>query len=49
MAAAVVSAVNCENPGIGALEGAHDAVDRIGLIWPDLVAKLDAGWVGDPY
>jgi len=46
-AANIVAGVNCTVSGIGHLEAAQGALDQIPLAFPDLGAKIMAGWRGE--
>jgi len=46
-AANIVGGINCTISGIGHLEKARDALEKIPRWFPDLAKKLDAGWPGD--
>ncbi len=48
MAGSIVGAANCEVSGIGSLESARDAVDRIEEVSPELAEKARNGWLGLP-
>ena len=45
-AANIVGGVNCETSGIGHLDRAQDAVNRIPEVFPDLWEKIKEGWKG---
>ena len=48
MAGALVGAANCEVSGIGSLESARDAVERIDEVSTELAEKVRNGWLGLP-
>ena len=47
MAGALVGAVNCGVQGIGQLDGARDAVNKLGEVSPELAEKVGGGWLGE--
>ena len=48
MAGSLVGAVNCEVSGIGSLERARNAAERIDEVSAELAAKVKQGWQGLP-
>lgn len=49
VAANIVAGTNCKAAGLGNLEEARGALDRITEIFPELGAKVVSGWRGEPY
>lgn len=47
MAGALVGAVNCEMRGIGKLDRARNAAERLHEVSPELAEKVKAGWLGE--
>lgn len=47
MAGALVGAINCEVRGIGKLDRARNAAERLHEVSPELAEKVRAGWLGE--
>lgn len=47
MAGSLVGAINCEVRGIGKLDRARDAAERLHEVSPELAEKVKAGWLGE--